>query len=123
MEATKTYKDFQKVAQTCMHEIQNQWWLKKAEAQLAANSKNSRLFNCDDTPSALHTSTFFNHFSSWPAGDQLVVPIGVTHISLPLHQIQSREQEKKEQTNNMLGVNSSAEGELCNTAFPIAYID
>ena len=30
------------------------------------------------------------------AGDQLVAPIGVTHISLPLHQIQSREQEKKE---------------------------
>ena len=28
-----------------MCEIQNQWWLKKAkEAQLAANSKNSRLF-------------------------------------------------------------------------------
>ena len=44
MEATKTYKDFQKVAQTRMREIQNQWWLKKAkEAQLAANSKNSRL--------------------------------------------------------------------------------
>ena len=45
MEATKTYKDFQKVAQMRMHKIQNQWWLKKAkEAQLAANSKNSRLF-------------------------------------------------------------------------------
>ena len=45
MEATKTYKDFQKVAQKRMHEIQNQWWLKKAkEAQLAANGKNSRLF-------------------------------------------------------------------------------
>ena len=44
MEATKTYKDFQKVAQTHMCEIQNQWWLKKVEAQLAANSKNSKLF-------------------------------------------------------------------------------
>ena len=45
MEATKTYKDFQKVAQTSMREIQNQWWLKKAkEAKLAANSKNTRLF-------------------------------------------------------------------------------
>ena len=45
MEATKTYKDFQKVAQMHMRKIQNQWWLKKAEeAQLAANSKNSRLF-------------------------------------------------------------------------------
>ena len=29
------------------------------------------------------------------ACDQLVVPIGVTHISLPLQEIQSREQEKK----------------------------
>ena len=36
------------------------------------------------------------------AGDQLVVPIGVTHISLPLHQIQSREREEKEQTNKRL---------------------
>ena len=45
MEATKTYKDFQRVAQTLMREIQNQWWLKMAkEAQLATNSKNSRLF-------------------------------------------------------------------------------
>ena len=46
MEATKKYKDFQKVAQASIREIQNQLWLKKAkEAQLAANSKNSRLFN------------------------------------------------------------------------------
>ena len=45
MEATKTYKDFQKVAQTRMCEAQNQLWLKKAEeAQLAANSKKSRSF-------------------------------------------------------------------------------
>ena len=46
MEATKAYKDFQKVAQTRMREIQSQWWLKKEkEAQLGANSKNSILFN------------------------------------------------------------------------------
>ena len=46
MEATKTYKDFQKVAQTRMREMQNQWWLKKAkEEQLAGNRKNLRLFN------------------------------------------------------------------------------
>ena len=41
------------------------------------------------------------------AGDQLMVPTGVTHISLPLHQIQSREQEKKtpkKQTNKRLGL-------------------
>ena len=45
MEATKTYKDFQKVAQTRMRKIQNQRGIKKAkEAQLAANGKNSRLF-------------------------------------------------------------------------------
>ena len=62
------------------------------------------------------TSTSSNHSNIFMAGDQLVVPIGVMHISLPLHQIQSREQEKKEQT---LGVNSSAERELCNTAFPV----
>ena len=44
---------------------------------------------------------------------------GVTHISLPLHQIQSREQEKKRTNEQTLGVNSSAERELCNTAFPV----
>ena len=51
-----------------------------------------------------------------------MVPIGVSLISLPLHQIQSREQEEKEQTNktnNMPGVNSSAARKLCNTAFPV----
>ena len=65
---------------------------------------------------------FFEPFYFFTAGDQLVVPVGVSHISLPLHQIQSREQEEREQTNktnNMSGVNSSAERELCNTAFPV----
>ena len=44
------------------------------------------------------------HFTT---GDQQVgVPIGASHISLPLQEIQSREWEKKkEQTNNMLGLN------------------
>ena len=49
------------------------------------------------------------------AGDQLVVPIGASHISLRLQEIQSREREKKkkEQTNKTPGVNSSAEWKLC----------
>ena len=56
------------------------------------------------------------------AGDQLVVPIGVTHISY--HYKNTIEGVGGKRTNEqMLGVNSSAEGELCNTAFPIAYID
>ena len=46
---------------------------------------------------------FFELFL-FTASDQLVVPIGASHISLPLQEIQSREWEKKkEQTNNMLG--------------------
>ena len=49
---------------------------------------------------------FFEPFH-YLAGDQLVVPIGASHISLPLQEIQSREREKKrERMNNMLGVNS-----------------
>ena len=48
---------------------------------------------------------FFEPFH-FTAGDQLVVPIGTSHISLPLQEIQSREWEEREQTNNMLGVNS-----------------
>ena len=60
---------------------------------------------------------FFEPFQFSTAGDQLVVPIGASHISLPLQEIQSREWKEREQTNktnNMPGVNSSAEGELCN---------
>ena len=52
----------------------------------------------------------FEPFHFFTAGDQLVVPIGVTHISLPLHQIQSREQEKKEQTNRRLGFTQVQKG-------------
>ena len=37
---------------------------------------------------------FFELFL-FTAGDQLVVPIGASHISLPLQEIQSREREKK----------------------------
>ena len=50
---------------------------------------------CDVTPSAPRRVIFFEPFL-FTAGDQLVVPIGVTHISLPLHKIQSREREERE---------------------------
>ena len=39
-----------------------------------------------------------------------MVPIGASHISLPLQEIQSREWEKKEQTNNMLGLTQVQKG-------------
>ena len=52
---------------------------------------------------------FFKPFH-FTAGDQLVVPIGVSHISLLLQVIQSREREKKEQTNNMLGLTQVQKG-------------
>ena len=78
---------------------------------------------CDVTPSAPDTSTSSNHFNIFTAGDQLMVPIGASHISLPRQEIQSREWEKKEQTNNTLGVNSNTRRELCNTAFLCACID
>ena len=73
---------------------------------------------CDDTPSASRHINFFEPFH-FLAGDQRVVPIGVSHISLWLQEIQSREWEEREQTNKMPGVNSSARRELCNTAFPV----
>ena len=49
---------------------------------------------------------FFEPFH-FLAGDQLVVPIGASHISLRLQEIQSREREKK-RTNEQYepGVNS-----------------
>ena len=61
---------------------------------------------------------FFEPFH-FLAGDQLVVPIGVSHISLRQQEIQSREWEGREQTNNMLGLIQAQEEELCNIAFPM----
>ena len=56
-------------------------------------------------------------------GDHLVVPIGVSHISFWLQEIQSREWEKKkEQMNNKAWVNSTARRLSCDTAFPVACI-
>ena len=52
---------------------------------------------------------FFEPFH-FLAGDQLVVPIGVSHISLRLQKIQSREWEEREQTNNMLGLTQVQKG-------------
>ena len=53
------------------------------------------------------------------AGDQLAVPIGASHISSWLQEIQSKEWEEREQMNNMLGFIQAQEEELCNIAFPM----
>ena len=56
-------------------------------------------------------------FSSWPAGDQLVVRGGVTHISLPLQEYDRGRQEKIKQTNKhkqSLGLTESRR-RYCNT--------
>ena len=59
------------------------------------------------------------------AGDQLVVPIGASHIYLLLQEIQSREREKKknEQTNNILGSIQVQEGSYATLHFLRAYVD
>ena len=66
---------------------------------------------------------FFETISIFLAGDQLVLLIGVSHISSWLQEIQSREWEEREQTNNMLGLIQAQEEELCNIAFPCGYVD
>ena len=43
-----------------------------------------------------------------------MVPIGASHISLPLQEIQSREREKKEQTNNMFRLTQMQKGSYIN---------
>ena len=57
------------------------------------------------------------------AGDQLVILIGVSHISLRLQEIQSREWEKKEQTNNILGLIQAQEGSYATLHFLCACVD
>ena len=67
---------------------------------------------------------FFEPFH-FLAGDQLVVPIGASHISLRLQEIQSREWEKKEQTNNMLRLTQVQKGSyvtLCICRLTLAWI-
>ena len=67
---------------------------------------------------------FFKPFH-FTAGDQLVVPIGASHISLRLQEIQSRGWEKKEQTNNMLGLTQVQKGSyvtLCICRLTLAWI-
>ena len=78
----------------------------------------------DVTRSAPTLHHFFEPFH-FLAGDQLVVPIGASHISLPLQEIQSREWEKKEQTNNMLGLTQVQKGSyvtLCICRLTLAWI-
>ena len=67
---------------------------------------------------------FFEPFH-FTAGDQLVVPIGASHISLLLQEIQSREREEREQTNNMLGLTQVQKGSyvtLCICRLTLAWI-
>ena len=78
--------------------------------------------HCDVTPSAPTLHHFFEPFH-FLASDQLVVLIGASHISLPLQEIQSREWEKKEQTNNMLGLIQAQEGSYATLHFLCAYVD
>ena len=59
------------------------------------------------------TSTSSNHFHIFTVGDQLVVPIGVSHISLRYKN--TIEGAGGKRTNEQYAwVNSSAEEELCN---------
>ena len=51
-------------------------------------------YKCDDTHSAPEYVNFFKPFH-FLAGDQLVVPIGATHISSWLQETQSREWEER----------------------------
>ena len=62
------------------------------------------------------TSTSLNHFKPWPV-NHLVVPIGVSHISSWLQEIQSREWEKRTKNERTIWfwVNSSARRLSCDT--------
>ena len=75
-------------------------------------------------PRPPHYINFFEPFH-FTASDQLVVSIGVSHISLPLQEIQSREWEKKEQTNDMLGLTQVQKGSyvtLCMCRLTLAWV-
>ena len=58
------------------------------------STKLANLLSCDNTPSDSEYVNFFKPFH-FLAGDQLVVPIGASHISSLLQEIQSREWEER----------------------------
>ena len=68
---------------------------------------------------------FFKPFL-YLAGDQLAVPIGASHISLPLQEIQSREREKKEnKRTKCLGLTQMQKGSyvtLCMCRLTLAWV-
>ena len=67
---------------------------------------------------------FFEPFQPWPV-IHLVVPIGVSHISSWLQEIQSREWEKRAKNKRTIWawVNSSARRLSCDTLHSFAYVD
>ena len=69
---------------------------------------------CDVTPSAHKHINLFEPFFFFTACDQLVVPIGVSHISLRLQEYNRGSGRKKRTNEQYAWVNSSAEGEFCN---------
>ena len=79
--------------------------------------KSLKLTDCNVTRRRSHTLYIILLIIPFLAGDQLVVPRGVTHISCHYKNTIEGTGENKtnEQTRTMLGVNSRAEGELCNT--------
>ena len=82
------------------------------------------LFPCDDTHSAPTLHQLLQP-SLFMAGDQLVVPTEASHFFFTLQEIQSREREKKEQTNNMFGltqVQKESYGTLCMCRLTLVWI-
>ena len=65
------------------------------------------MYLCNVTPLA-PTSSFSNLFTSWPAGDQRVVPRGVTHISCHYKNTIEGARENRRTNEQTLGVNSRA---------------
>ena len=84
--------------------------------------------HCNITPPSAPTHTFITLLTIrfFLAGDQLVVPRGVTHISChyknTIEGVGEKENKRTNRTNDMLGVNQEQK-ELCNTTLPIAYMD
>ena len=85
-----------------MHQKRGLRFEKKAVSWVPASERESWVVTLPPRPPCY--INFFEPFH-FLAVDQLVVPIGASHISLRLQGIQSREREEREQTNNMPWVN------------------
>ena len=83
---------------------------------------NKDILFSDDTPSATQIRQLLQAISLLGQWSSSGSDRGIAHFFIATRN-KIKGVGEKEQTNNMLGLIQAQEGELCNIAFPCAYVD